>query len=39
MGRISEQGAFQLYAQIHLDEARSSVCEYRQWSESIDTRC
>lgn len=30
MGRIVEQGAFQAYAQIRLDDAKSSISEYSQ---------
>lgn len=32
MGNIIEQGSFQSYAQIHLDEARSSINEYSQYT-------
>ena len=31
MGRIVEQGAFQAYAQVHLDEARSSISDHSQY--------
>lgn len=31
MGRLVEQGSFQAYAQIRLDEARSSISEYSQY--------
>lgn len=31
MGRIIEQGTFQAYAQVRLDEARSSISEYSQY--------
>lgn len=31
MGRIIEQGSFQTYAQIRLDEARSPINEYSQY--------
>lgn len=32
MGNIIEQGSFQSYAQIRLDEARSSINEYSQYT-------